>query len=350
MTTLRTSRFDQAGNVHGHLLHPVRDAQERHDDAGGVPFLDRADERGFLREDDLEVRVAGFVLGPDDGFELRGFVLPVVEIRRRNGNDGLRLAADGVGLVSARDGQELEIVLEFGVQEADEEPQGVRPLLVDVVAAVAAAAAGEADLHRPVALAQGLALEFEGGGGVDAAGAAHEELAFVLGIQVDEGFPFEEAGLQREGAVHAGFLGDREQALELAGGQVAAEEGEAGGDADAVVRAEGGVLRHHPAVLHLIGDRLGEEVEIEMRVLLAHHVLVGLENEDGHVFLAGGGFLDDHHVAGLVGPALEVALRGEFLQESGHRTFVSGLARNPGDVLENVQYGISGHMQACFVA
>ena len=215
---------------------------------------------------------------------------------------------------------------------------------------MAAAAAGEADLHRPVALAQGLALEFEGGGGVDAAGAAHEELAFVLGIQVDEGFPFEEAGLQREGAVHAGFLGDREQALELPGGQVAAEEGEAGGDADAVVRAEGGVLRHHPAVLHLIGDRLGEEVEIEMRVLLAHHVLVGLENEDGHVFLAGGGFLDDHHVAGLVGPALEVALRGEFLQESGHRTFVSGLARNPGDVLENVQYGISGHMQACFVA
>ena len=238
----------------------------------------------------------------------------------------------------------------FRVQEADEEPQGVRAFLVDVVSAVAAAAAGDADLQRPVALAQGLALEFEGGGGVHAAGAAHEELSLVLGIQVDEGLPFEEAGLQGEGAVHAGFLRNREQALELAGRKVAREQGEAGGDADAVVRAEGGVLGHHPAVLHLIGDRLGEEVEVEMGVLLAHHVLVRLENEGGNLFLAGGGFLDDHDVAGLVGPALEVVLRGEFLEESGHGTFVARFAGNPGDVLENVQYGISGHILACFVA
>ena len=48
--------LDQAGNVHGHLLHPVRDAQEGHDDVRGVSFLDRTDEGGFLREDDLEGR------------------------------------------------------------------------------------------------------------------------------------------------------------------------------------------------------------------------------------------------------------------------------------------------------
>ena len=76
--------FDQAGNVHGHLLHSVRDAQERHDDAGGIPFLDRADKGSFLREDDLEVRVAGFVLGPDEGFELFGFGFPVFNVRRRD--------------------------------------------------------------------------------------------------------------------------------------------------------------------------------------------------------------------------------------------------------------------------
>ena len=87
-----------------------------------------------------------------------------------------------------------------------------------------------------------------------------------------------------------------------------------------------------------------------MGVLLAHHVLVRLENEGGNLFLAGGGFLDDHDVAGLVGPALEVVLRGEFLEVSGHGTFVARFAGNPGDVLENVQYGISGHILACFVA
>ena len=215
---------------------------------------------------------------------------------------------------------------------------------------MAAAAAGDTDLQRPVALAQVLTLELEGGGGVHTAGAAHEELSFVLGIQVDEGLPFKEAGLQGKGTVHAGFLGNREQALEFSGGEVAVQEGEAGGDADAVVRAEGGVLRHHPAVLHLVGNRLGEEIEIEVGVLLADHVLVRLKNEDGNVFLAGGGFLDDHHVAGLVRPAFERAFGSEFLQESGHGTFVAGFTGDPGDVLENVQYGISGHIHACFVA
>ena len=44
---------------------------------------------------------------------------------------------------------------------------------------------------------------------------AAKELSFVLGIQVDEGPPFKEAGLQGKGTVHAGFLGNREQALEF---------------------------------------------------------------------------------------------------------------------------------------
>ena len=97
--------FNQAGNVHGHLLYAVRDAQEGHDDAGGIPFLDRADEGGFLRDDDLEVRVAGLVFGLDEAFEGGCIGDPFFEIRRRDGDDGLRFAADGIGLVPALDGQ-----------------------------------------------------------------------------------------------------------------------------------------------------------------------------------------------------------------------------------------------------
>ena len=84
------------------------------------------------------------------------------------------MAADGVGLVAAVQGDELEIVLHFRVQETDQLLEGVAALFVDIVSAMAALGACDGDFEGFVAFAEGLALKGESGGGVHAAGAADE--------------------------------------------------------------------------------------------------------------------------------------------------------------------------------
>ena len=323
-------------------------AEERHDDIGCIPFLDGADGAGFLRADQGDACIAGTVFGLDEGFEGVGVGLPFGDVVGRDGDEGLRLATDGVGLVSAAEGQKLEIVLEFRVQETDKEPQGIGPFLVDIVAAMAALAAGDAKPERTVSLPEGFPLEFEGGRGVNAAGAADEELPFVLGIQVDQRFPFEETGFQGEGAVHARLLGNREQALQLAHGQVAFQQGKAGGDADAVIGPERRVLRDHPSVFDRIGNRVGQEIEGETGILLTDHVLMCLEDQRGNLFLAGSGFLHDDDITGLVGAALELVLCSEILKESRHRLLMTGFTGDLRDLPEDIKYGFSVHILTQF--
>ena len=125
-----------------------------------------------------------------------------------HGDDGRGLAGNGVGAVAAFEGKQLPVVLELGVEEARELLDGVRPLLVDLVAGMAAEAAVDAQAEGLVALAEGLVLIFEGRDRVHAAGAADEELALVLGIEVDEGLAAEEAFLERFGALHEYYLPD----------------------------------------------------------------------------------------------------------------------------------------------
>ena len=70
---------------------------------------------------------------------------------------------------------------------------------------------------------------------------------------------------------------------------------------------------------------------------------MGLENQGRNFLLSGGGFFDDHDVAGLVGAAFQAAGLGKILQEGRHRAFMAGLSRNPGDLLEDIKYVLCIH-------
>ncbi len=74
-------------------------------------------------------------------------------------------------------------------------------------------------------------------------------------------------------------------------------------------------------------------------VLLADHVRMALEYDCRHIFKAGGGFLDDEHVAGIISPAFEVVRCGEILQICYYVFFMTGFTRNRGDFLEIGKYG-----------
>ena len=88
------------------------------------------------------------------------------------------------------------------------------------------------------------------------------------------------------------------------------------------------MLRHHPAVLDLVGNGLGVEIEVEVRVLFADHVLMGLKDQGGHVFFSGRRRLDNHDVADFVRAAFQAAAGGKLLEISRHRLFMARLSRN----------------------
>ena len=173
--------------------------------------------------------------------------------------------------------------------------------------------------------------------GIDAAGAADEELAFVLGVEIDQRFARKETLLKRFGSVHARLFGNGEEALHLAHRKIAVEQGQTGGDTDTVVGTQGRLFCDHPTVLDDIGYGVPEKVVPGSSRFLTDHVLVGLQDDGGDVLLAGRGFPGDQYVACRIRLASQRACRGPVLQVFRHRLFVSGLAWDPGDFLENVK-------------
>ena len=194
-----------------------------------------------------------------------------------------------------------------------------------------------------VALSEGLAFETEGCRGIHTAGTAYEHLAFVFGVEVDKCLAGEETRFKRKSAVHAGLFRDSEQALQLTSRKVAFQKCKAGSYADAVVCAQSGILCYHPAVLDLIGDGLGKEVEIESRVFLADHILMGLKHKGGNVFLARSGFFHYKDIACLVCLAFQTMVFGKLLKPCGHRGFVAAFTRNRRNFLKNLEDRIGIH-------
>ena len=85
---------------------------------------------------------------------------------------------------------------------------------------MAAHSSGDGDFQHFVSLDQGLSAEFEGRRGINAAGAAYEELSLILGVKVNQGFTVEKAFFEGEGSVHPGFFGNSEEAFQFSAGGV----------------------------------------------------------------------------------------------------------------------------------
>ena len=91
-------------------------------------------------------------------------------------------------------------------QDAGHHFVGVAAALVDLHAGVSAAQAGDDHLESLVALRHGGFLVFEGDVGVETAGAAHVELAFRLGVEVEQDLALEDTGLEGLGTDHPSLL------------------------------------------------------------------------------------------------------------------------------------------------
>ncbi len=264
---------------------------------------------------------------------------------------GARLARDGVvGRAAGEGGHAHRRDLGGGVDRPGEELYGVAALEVDVDAGVAAAEAGDGDRqgrrarrhrglrHRQVDLDR------------DAAGAADVDRALLLGVEVQEAPAGEEVGAELGGAGQAGLLVEGEEELERAVDHVVrGDEGEHRGDADAVVRAEGGAVGGQVVALAQRPDRVGREVEVDVGVLLLDHVEVRLEDGRGGVLVAGRAGYHDQHVAGRVALHLEAVRRGDLADVVAHPPLVLRGPRNGEDLVEvlpelfGLEVGDEGH-------
>ena len=175
----------------------------------------------------------------------------------------------------------------------------------------------------------------ERGQRVDAAGAADEQFALVLGVEVDQVGAREHSLAQSEGTREAGLLIDREERLE---GSVldrrVEQRGQRGGHADAAVGAERRALGLDPLPVDAGADGVVLEVELHVGVLLADHVHVRLEDDRRTVLEArGGGFAHDD-VARRVLAVFDAVALGERHQEVDDPALLLRGARDLRDGIE----------------
>ncbi len=151
---------------------------------------------------------------------------------------------------------------------------------------------------EPFTLGGGDPLQGEADIGVDPAGAAHVDLAILFGVGVQQDLPFQPAGLQTEGAGHAGLFVRGQQHFQRAvlDGLVG-QHGQTAGHAHAVVGTQGGATGGDPFTVDIGIDRVLGEVVLGIGVGLGNHVDVGLQHHGLAVFHPRRGRLLDDDVA-----------------------------------------------------
>ena len=160
------------------------------------------------------------------------------------------------------------------------------------------------------------ALVGEVGRSVDAAGATHEYLAVVLGVEVQQDVALYHVSADVLRALKTDFLIDGEQGLQRAVHQaVVYHHGHSCRQTDAVVGSEGRPLGLYPVAVHVCLDGIRQEIMLHAVVLLGHHVHVGLQHDCRRILVARCGRLAHHHVSGLVGLHFDAVLLGEVHQE-----------------------------------
>ena len=168
-------------------------------------------------------------------------------------------------------------------------------------------------------------FEFDVESSVKPAGAAHIEFAFGFGIEVEQDVALKQPAFQSESAGHAGFLVGGNQGFHRAvfqGGGL--QDRQRGSYAHPVVSAQRGTVGPYPFAVYVGFDRVGQEVVLLVGILLRNHVHVGLQDYPFAVLHARCGRFAHDYIAHLVHLDFDIALLGEFNQESPHLFFMLG--------------------------
>ena len=174
---------------------------------------------------------------------------------------------------------------------------------------------------------------------VDAAGTADEDLAVVLGVEVDEALMAKHAVPELHGAGESGLFIDGEETLDSGVRELGIGDGrERHGDTYTIISAEGGAFGFEPLAVDIRLDRIGHEIMGDIAVLLTDHVHVRLEDNALAVLVTGcsGDTHDDVHR--LIGDTLDTMGSGERLQPAADLLLVLGGTGHFADLSKDVKY------------
>ncbi len=270
------ARLDAVGPVGAHRDGARRDRGEELEDA--TRLLGTC---GLLRSGRLELEhefvVRARVL-PDDRGEL-GAGGKLERVHVRDSDDCLSGPRDRVAAHAAVEAHEPERRrLEGRLEYLPERLDRVHAARGDVGTRVPAPCAGE--LHAQRWFCTTAVRQREPDRRMVAAGAAHGH-GVARAVEVDEQPPRHERGVERLRSVEPLLLGDGQEQLEwpVRHRRVLGER-QRERDADAVVGAERRPVGPHPVVVDVDVDPSLARIEPTVRIALAHHVEVRLEDDD----------------------------------------------------------------------
>ena len=300
------ARLREVFHIAAHADNAVGSDHHGVDDLLSVGVGDDILRHAYLFVFHEEVRFDGSEFLFDPRSHLVEFGEDALGVFFRESDDSFAVARDSVAHVAAADANEAESTFSHPTEMAEEEFVDVGAAGVDFHTRVAALEAAEREFVGAVVLGS----LFGGVGyrhsGVDAAGAADIEFAFGFGVEVEEELTLEFACLEAKGASHASFLVGGDKSLERAVFDgFGLEDSHDGGNAKAVVGAEGGIASVNPVIDDFGFDRIFEEVVHFTCASLRHHIHVGLkDNRATFLHSLGGGFGHDN-VSNLVDTAVD---------------------------------------------
>ena len=177
----------------------------------------------------------------------------------------------------------------------------------------------------------------------DAPGAADGQDAFILRVEIDEGFAPQAGRVQRSGAEETCLLICCENGLQGRVGQGRVlQNGQDHGNGDAVVRAEGRPIGGEPVALQLQVQRVFGEIKVAARQLFADHIQVPLQNDRVRRLVAWGGRLADDDIILLVPRGVQAVGLGKLHTIGADACHIAGAARDPAELFKVIKDPLGG--------
>ncbi len=173
------------------------------------------------------------------------------------------------------------------------------------------------------------------GGGVDATCATYEYFAVVLRVEIYQDGTFDKIRVEVLRAFEANLLVDSEERLYgTMLESVVNHHSQSGSYADAIVSTEGSATGLNPVAIDIGVDRVFHEVMLHVVVLLAYHIHVALEDDDGGVLMTGSGCFAHNHVSTSVGVHLDIVLLSKIQEICSDLLFMARGAGHLCDLIE----------------
>ena len=298
--------LDEAFHIAAHADNAVGSDHHGVDNLLGVGVGDDILRHAYLFVFHEEVRFDGSEFLFDPRSHLVEFSEDALGVFFRESDDRFAVARNSVAHVAAIDADKTEATFSHPAKMAEEKLVDIGTAGVDLHTGVATLESAEGELVGDIVLGGFLGGVGYRHGGVDAASATNIELALGLGVEIEKELALKFAGLETESTGHTCFLVGGDESLEgTVFDGLGLEDSHDGGNAKAVVGAEGGIASVYPITNDFGLDRIFQEVVLFASAGLRHHIHVGLkDNRATFLHSLGGGFGHDN-VSNLVDTAVD---------------------------------------------